>query len=143
MYHAIPIPTNIYLHHVAIQVCNLQISSPFYQKLFGLQVHQHFYLEEEEIIWLQGNGWRLELISINQAVPTPPPSTYHFAIEVSHLTEWEQICMQYQIPIIEGPITLSDQTKILFIGGPDGEQIELIESVSGEDHLTDLIGSLN
>ncbi|TCP70685.1 VOC family protein [Baia soyae] len=129
MYHAIPTPTNVHLHHVAIQVSNLHVSSQFYQQLFGLQVHQHFYLEEEEILWLQGDGWRLELISINQET-TSPPSTYHFAIEVSHLIEWERICIQTHIPIMEGPITLPNQTKILFIEGPDGEQIELIETTS-------------
>lgn len=121
------------LHHIAIQVKNLKTSLEFYQTLFGLQIERHFYLEEEEIFWLQGHGWRLELITTNQESKlentSPSSASYHFAIEVPNLTKWEQICYQLQIKVIEGPLTLADGTQILFIEGPDSEQIEFIESV--------------
>lgn len=130
MNHLFSRPIYTQLHHVAIQVRNLKTSVEFYQNLFQLQIERQFFLDEEEIIWLQGDGWRLELITIHQRRELDESSSvspYHFAIEVPNLTDWEQLCHQLRIKIIEGPFPLADGTKILFIEGPDKEQIEFIQ----------------
>lgn len=128
-------PTYVQLHHVAIQVRDLETSLCFYQTLFGLLIERHFHLDEEEVIWLKGNGWRLELLAnINQEEDSlySSSSSHHFALEVTDLAKWEQVCHQLQIKIIEGPLTLPDGTKIMFIEGPDNEQIEFIQPVTAK-----------
>jgi lactoylglutathione lyase len=112
------------LHHIGINVKNLEESKRFYQTHFGFSEEFTTVVGNEHILFLLRNEEWLELICDSDAAPSH--SHVHFAWEVDDLIEEIDRLSHHGLEPEEGPIKLDNGWKAVFYTGPDGELIELI-----------------
>lgn len=112
------------LHHIGINVRNMEKSKAFYQTHFGFEEKFAAVLGKEHILFLSRNEEWLELIFDPNTAHLH--SHVHFAWEVEDLEgEIKRLSLQGLEPV-EGPIQLDNGWKAVFFEGSDGEIIELI-----------------
>ncbi|KMK77758.1 VOC family protein [Alkalihalobacillus pseudalcaliphilus] len=118
------------VHHIGIEVTDLSRSTHFYQRYFQAQIINHFFINNEEIIFLKIGSFLLELSyikgSTEKQIARHQP--IHFAIEVPSLVGQMNLLKQAGLYPIEGPFQLSNGWKIAYYEGVEKEIIELIST---------------
>lgn len=112
-------------HHFAVEVNDLKLSQTFYEIILGFYESSRIYFGEEEIIFLEQDGFRLELFQ-KKSVGGIGERT-HFCFEVDNLDEKMKEMHERGLDSYEGPYTLNNGWKTAFYLGPDNEVIELLE----------------
>lgn len=112
-------------HHFAIEVSDLESSIAFYQKYLGLHEEVRLQFNEENIVFLKNNDFRLELIS---GGPQQVSEGVHICFEVDTVQKVISIFNENGISAIEGPCKLKNGWTIVFYQGPDNEVIEFLQT---------------
>jgi lactoylglutathione lyase len=112
-------------HHWALEVNDLTRSQTFYEKYLGFSNQRRVYFDGEEIIFLEHDGFRLELYQ-GKSVGEVSKRT-HFCFEVDNLAEKMREMQERELEPFEGPFTLDNGWKTIFYLGPDKEVIEFLE----------------
>ncbi|WP_257351224.1 VOC family protein [Pseudalkalibacillus decolorationis] len=110
-------------HHLGIETTDLERSISFFKR-FGFQVEQKVTLMGESLVFLTLDDFRLELTQVESLGEST--STIHFALEVKDL-EQSLEKLGEDIVVNEGPYNLENGWKTVFIIGPNGENIELLQ----------------
>jgi catechol 2,3-dioxygenase-like lactoylglutathione lyase family enzyme len=110
------------LHHIGIEVNQLERSMLFYKALLGLHFKNRIHFLNEDIIFLEGEGVQIELNK-----KTAPPSSAHLAFSTDSIHKTVLSLKNKGILPADGPYTLDNGWKTVFYEGPDGETIEFIE----------------
>ncbi|WHZ01868.1 VOC family protein [Neobacillus sp. YX16] len=118
-------------HHFAIEVKDLETSITFYRKYLGLHETDRLYFNEENIVFLANNEFRLELISGGQQKAS---QGIHICLEVENLQEIIRKFNEYAISALEGPYKLNNGWETVFYEGPDNEIIEFLQIREKADH---------
>lgn len=112
-------------HHFALEVNNLTLSQTFYETFFGFTESCRINFGEEEIVFLEQNGFKLELYQKKSDVCIGERT--HFCFEVDNLYAKIKEMRERELNSFEGPYTLDNGWKTVFYLGPDNEVIELLE----------------
>ena len=112
-------------HHIGIEVSNIENSQHFYNKLLNFQYETTFEFFDEKIVFLTNQQIKLELIEKDGDVKSQ--GNLHICFSVDNLIKMLKRAKREGIPILEGPYDLHNGWKIVFMEGPDGEIIELLE----------------
>nr|WP_232345697.1 VOC family protein [Paenactinomyces guangxiensis] len=113
------------MHHVGIEVRNLQRSIQFYRKWFGFLVERTEILGGERLAFLKLNDFRIELV---EDYPRSSGfSIVHLAFQVKDLKKTIEEMKKQGLKITEPVAHLENGWRNAFIQGPDQEEIELIE----------------
>jgi catechol 2,3-dioxygenase-like lactoylglutathione lyase family enzyme len=125
------------LDHVAVRVSDLDSAISFYTDKLGLKLlfRKFDEIHHEAFCFLELEGANLELLQSlddqNRPQPFSPPPIRepycpHFAIATDDLasliTEWRQD----GIPIVKGPLEISDKVRWIYIHDPDNNVIEFV-----------------
>ncbi|WP_261130621.1 VOC family protein [Bacillus sp. Marseille-Q3570] len=110
-------------HHVAIETNRMERAVRFYEKL-GFKYESEIELLGEKIIFLQLNGFRLELVLVDESLKLT--SNKHIAFEVENLDAMLE--KNPEFTLYEGPYSFENGWKSAFILGPSGEIIELLQT---------------
>ncbi|WP_409302606.1 VOC family protein [Peribacillus sp. SCS-155] len=113
------------LHHIALEVNNLERSIEFYQMLFGQLEEIRLRIIDEEIVFLSKGNIRIELIKKDGTHSFT--ENIHICFEVDHLASFRTVLSRAGITVLEGPFRLENGWETLFIKGPDGEVLEFLE----------------
>ncbi|MBT2683478.1 VOC family protein [Bacillus sp. ISL-37] len=114
-------------HHFALEVSDLTLSKTFYEDFLGFNESRRLHFEKEEMIFLEQNGFRLEL-SQKKSDGEISERT-HFCFEVDNLDEKMKEMRDRELYSFEGPYTLDNGWKTIFYLGPDKEVIEFLEVI--------------
>lgn len=111
------------LHHVAVEVIDSPASRSFYQEL-GFHEIERLSTDEEWVVFIQKDDVMVELIEILNK-KTFSRCTTHLAFEVNNLelwlSEYEHLIAKIERYELRG-------VDVAYITGPNGEEIELIQS---------------
>ncbi|MBT2692493.1 VOC family protein [Bacillus sp. ISL-55] len=113
------------LHHFGLEVSDLTASRTFYEVILGFNVSCKIHFENEEMIFLEKNGFRLELSQVKSDGEIGERT--HFCLEVENLDEKMKEMSEREFHSFEGPYTLDNGWKTIFYLGPDKEIIEFLE----------------
>lgn len=111
-------------HHFAIEVKDLETSIAFYQKFIGLHEEGRLLFQDENIVFLANNDFRLELISGGKR---PVSQGVHICFKVDTIHEVIKNFQEDGIIAIEGPYKLENGWETVFYKGPDNEVIEFLQ----------------
>lgn len=112
-------------HHFAVEVNDLKQSQTFYETILGFYQSSRIYFGAEEIIFLEQNGFRLELYQKKSERGIGERT--HFCFEVDNLDEKMKELRERELVTYDGPYTLNNGWKTAFYLGPDKEVIEFLE----------------
>ncbi|MCP8617361.1 VOC family protein [Salirhabdus salicampi] len=112
------------LHHIGVEVEDIDKSRQFYEQQLGYQVHAEMIIAEEKICFLYKDQHFIELV---EPSTTTDKGTFHIAYEVDHVERVADQLTEFGARIIEGPIHARDTIKLMFMSGINGEVIELME----------------
>ncbi|MBH0158933.1 VOC family protein [Fictibacillus sp. 5RED26] len=114
------------LHHIGLYVSDMKKSSEFYEKILPIEKKESFMWNDTELGFLIGEGFQLELM--------PKSGNYatcsHIAFSVISVTEKIKELSQEEIFLTEGPYDLPNGWRTVFYEGPDGEEIEFIQTTN-------------
>lgn len=110
------------VHHIGIETKDIEKSRRFYEQL-GFQMKDRMVLMGEELLFLTLGDFTLELIA--QETEKEAGNT-HLCLEVTDLKEHAEIVENSTT--IEGPYLLENGWNTLFIKGPSGEIVELVQT---------------
>lgn len=125
----------ISLSHVAISCSNLEESIHFYTHILGLEVNESLGRNNGNIKLDVGAGTYLELFPFDMYQSANQGALAHFALNVSCLDSAMVYLKEKGVHILRGPFEVTDPARttrarrILFIPGPDGEEIELVQTL--------------
>lgn len=114
----------MYFHHFAIEVKDLETSIAFYQKYLGLHEEVRLQFSKENIVFLERNEFRLELISGGQQNLS---QGVHICFAVDSVEEIMKSFREDGILAAEGLYKLQNGWETVFYEGPDNEIIELLQ----------------
>jgi len=121
------------INHVGIIVNNLAESIRFYEDVLGLKVTYRGEVPEKglRLAFLAAEGLCLELLEFAEK-PFQDVPLNHLAITVEDIDTWTERLKQSHVSLLDdSPRTvLEGRSRILFFTGPDGERIELHQSVT-------------
>lgn len=133
---------NCRLHHVAIQTANFDRAFQFYTELLDLTVVKPpFNFKNKRIMaWLTAGNALIELYSVKKGTQPQPYNDQrvgadHIAFAVDDLDAILERLKENKITILKGPFIPpgdKNQARVVFIEGPDGEEVELTELKEGE-----------
>lgn len=113
------------LHHIATIVSS-EDGVDFYKDL-GFEETERNNRGYDQIIWMKGNGCRLELFldpTHPQRVTGPEANGLrHIAFETEHLKEMREQLKKYH------PEPIKEEYRIFFVKDPDGQPIEIREYI--------------
>jgi lactoylglutathione lyase len=104
------------LHHIGLEVRDLERAAVFYRSLYGFEEEQRLTLLGERLVFLQKGSFRLELYEGEDS------SSSHICFEVSDLDPYLN-----RLPLLEGPYELGNGWRNAFFQGPDGEVLEFLQ----------------
>lgn len=111
------------IHHTALEVRDLKESFSFYTGCLGFSLEQSLTLNGEDILLLQHDGYRLELIGGGSQAA----DSFHICFHVDSISSvMEELAGKGIIPE-EGPVRYQNGWVSFFIMGPSGEWIEFLE----------------
>lgn len=133
-------PPILGIHHLAVQTHDLEASLRLYRDLLGIRIVNDWNPPEHRIVLLDaGNGAHIELVAPVGAVRQIPGETsplLHLAlITTDTRTGIEQVRKAgYAITIEPKDVLLGEaRTTIAFFLGPNGEQIEFLQTFENGD----------
>ncbi len=112
------------LHHIGLYVSDMKKSCEFYERILPIQKKESFMWNDTELVFLIGEGFQLELLP-NSA---DHAACSHIAFSVASVTEKIEELYQEDILLTEGPYDLPNGWRTVFFEGPDGEEIEFIQT---------------
>ncbi|MQR93866.1 VOC family protein [Fictibacillus phosphorivorans] len=112
------------LHHIGLYVGDMKTSCDFYEKILPIEKKESFMWNDTELIFLVGKGYQLELMPILE----DHAGFSHIAFSVISVTEKINELSQKEIFLAEGPYDLPNGWRTVFYEGPDGEEIEFIQT---------------
>jgi lactoylglutathione lyase len=112
------------VHHFGIVVSDLEVSVQFYKSFLGIQSRQLFSFMDERIVFMEGNGLLIELVSSTESAR---PSSTHLALQVDNMKKWIKELQNKGFYPTEGPYRLENGWETVFYEGPDQEIIEFIQ----------------
>lgn len=128
------------LHHVALQTNCFDDAYNFYCHVLGLSVIKppFNYKDKRMMAWFDIGGIQIELYSVKKGlIPEPYRDTSvgptHIALEVEDIYQALSYLKEHDVKVLRDPFLPQsgdpDQPMVAFIEGPDGEEIELRETV--------------
>jgi glyoxylase I family protein len=127
----------LHIHHVAIQTADFKKAFSFYTELLGLQVvKEPFNFKKRTLAWLDAGGIMIELYSVKDGKEPQPydgrrVGADHIAFEVQDLDTIIAHLTEHNVKVLKEPFfpptNDSHQSRIAFVEGVDGEEIELRE----------------
>lgn len=111
------------IHHLGVETDRLVESVEFYEKL-GFEVELEMELLGERLIFLKLGTFRVELVLVEESLKLT--SNKHVAFEVENLDAFLE--RHSDLNISEGPFQFENGWKTVFIVGPNGENIELLQA---------------
>ena len=123
------------LSHIAISCTDLERSIRFYTQVLGLEVNESLGLHKGNIKIAIGAGTYIELFPFEMYQARNQGTLVHFALNVTCLNTAMAFLKSKGVPILRGPFDIrgfDEQTiarRVVFIQGPDGEEIELVQNV--------------
>lgn len=122
--------THFSFHHVGLYVTDLDRSIHFYCDTFGFEFEEKLIMFDEEIAFLKLGQMLLELIQ-----PLQTTTKKHHTLQQQHLAlavnrksqRFVEIINNSNIEVDDGPYHLQNGWTILFLLGPDGECIEIVQ----------------
>ncbi len=124
------------LCHVAISCRSMEKSLAFYTNVFGFQINDALGSNNGNIKLDIGNRTYIELFPFSMYESYGRGCIAHFAIEVECVSTIIVHLSRNGFQPLRGPFEVkcagSDRVirKLVFYAGPDGEEIELIESIN-------------
>ncbi len=126
------------IHHVALQTAHVDRAFEFYTELLGLSVVKKpfNFKDKRTLAWLNAGAITIELYNVkNGQVPQPYDDRRvgadHIAFEVQDLDVMLAHLRKHNVKVLKEPFTPptddSQQPRVAFIEGVDGEEIELRE----------------
>lgn len=120
------------LSHIAISCKDLDKSLAFYRDRLCFRESPSLGSVNGNIKLDIGNGTYLELFPFEMYKSQHQGVLAHFAIEVQSISDTISFLQHQDISILRGPFTVKDKngikiSTVIFIMGPDGEELELIE----------------
>ncbi len=119
-------------HHVSLTVKDPERSVSFYQNILGFQVKETFQTEKSRIVFLTLNDFTLEMICPKEYVqPLAPKGVIaHLAFGTDDVEEEVKRLKEKGVSFTKEPyVALNGSVKVAFFEGPDGEEIELAETL--------------
>lgn len=110
------------IHHIGIETNDIEKSRQFYEQL-GFQMKDRLVLLGEELYFLTLGNFTLELIVQKTETAAANP---HLCLEVTDLKE-QAVAVQNGT-VLEGPFSFENGWKTLFVEGPSGEMVELVQT---------------
>jgi lactoylglutathione lyase len=121
------------LSHIALTVSSLRKSSQFYEQVFGWIPGQQIDTDQLSILNIDAGEISIELLQYNDEDPGLNRSHGYFdhlAVEVKDLDhEIKQLKQKGVSFLTPSPITGPLKQRFIFLSGPDGERIELLETL--------------
>ncbi|MCM3575638.1 VOC family protein [Mesobacillus subterraneus] len=108
------------LHHIGLEVTNLEESINFYTDLLGLELESRLSFLGEKIAFLASRHFRLELVCHPHST-----NSVHICFEVPDLQQVIKTLESNQIA--EGPYKLDNGWETVFFEGPNHEMIEFLQ----------------
>lgn len=118
------------LAHLALAVKDCERSADFYVQVLGCTVMNRLSSDLLNIIYLQCGDLIIELLQYIDKSPAPRGSGVydHLAFTVSDIRSAMSSLISKGVEFEADVVRLSpDGSKIIFLAGPDGERIELVE----------------
>jgi lactoylglutathione lyase len=113
------------IHHVGLYVCDLERSEAFYKQILDITETEKVRWKKSELIFLKGSEFQLELIP----GPSMESKGVHFAFHVPSVEEKIKELKKSGFTPSEGPYQLVNGWQTVFFEGPDGEEIEFLQTV--------------
>ncbi len=115
--------------HLGLVVANAEVSAHFYENLFGFTVKAIHALVNLKIINIQSGSLTIELLEYHPAPPQRGAGCFdHIAFMVPNIdlaiTRLRSEGVRFET---EAPRSASNGKTIIFLAGPDGERIELMQ----------------
>jgi len=114
------------IHHVALEVKNVEAARAFYKDTLGFKEHLRTTFQDEEIIFLNLNGFMIELIANSQNRPIC--EIVHLCFEVDDIEDQIRRLAESSLVPIEGPHFLENGWKTVFYQGTANEIIEFLQT---------------
>jgi lactoylglutathione lyase len=114
------------IHHFAIEVKDISKSKAFYEDILGIKEHQRVNFNQEVIIFLELDGFKLELIENKQTNLT---DHVHLCFETENLPKLIKKLELISLIPEEGPYELENDWKTVFYRGPDNEVVEFLQTI--------------
>jgi lactoylglutathione lyase len=119
------------LLHTRYRVDDLDKTSSFYKDVLGLkEISRHTSPRGSTLAFFQvpGSEEQIEICHDPKSGPVHvQPDLTHLAFEVDDLEAFAKTAAAKGYPLSDGPTVTSSGSKIAFIDGPEGYEIELIE----------------
>ena len=119
------------LLHTRMRVNDLEKSIRFYEEILGLKVGRRHTSPRGAQLAFNRTPNSDEEIELCQLPDSPPvqvqPDLMLLAFEVEDLEAFAKEAAKKGYPLSDGPTVTSSGSKIAFIDGPEGYEVELIE----------------
>ncbi|HEV3271504.1 MAG TPA: VOC family protein [Candidatus Methylacidiphilales bacterium] len=119
------------LLHTRYRVNDLEKTVAFYRDVLGLQeVSRHASPRGSTLVFFKapGSEEQIEICHYPKSGPVVvQPDLTHLAFEVDDLDAFAKEAVAKGYPLSDGPTVTGSGSKIAFIDGPEGYEIELIE----------------
>ncbi|MFB4213335.1 VOC family protein [Shouchella sp. JSM 1781072] len=127
----------MYVHHIGIDVHDIERSIAFYRNLFDATLVNRISLNGEELVFLQIDAMQIELVSSQTKKEEEPCSS---SIHLAFRTETFELDLarfsRHHVPVEEGPYTLENGWNVVYFRGINNELIELLEMPSTSSHAS-------
>ncbi|MGI5921156.1 MAG: VOC family protein [Syntrophomonadaceae bacterium] len=118
------------LTHIGMVVKDCEKSSSFYTRVLGCEKSGEYQDEKMKFVFLDFKGQSIELIQYLAGETTPrlPGPLDHIAVEVKDIDKEIARLKEMGVELLaEAPREVLNGKKIIFLAGPDGERIELVQ----------------
>jgi lactoylglutathione lyase len=119
------------LLHTRYRVNDLDKTASFYKDVLGLkEISRHTSPRGSTLAFfaVPGSEEQIEICHYPKSGPVQvQPDLTHLAFEVEDLDAFAKQAEQKSYPLSDGPTVTGSGSKIAFIDGPEGYEIELIE----------------
>ncbi len=125
------------MDHVGVRIKDMQVSTEFYCNVLGCEIIGSLENEIRKIIYLKAGDGVIELIhKFDDHEERSAGQVDHIAFTVDHLEDAMKRLRQFNVKILsEEPIQVTDNMRVMFFEGPDGERLEFVEirGIPGEN----------
>jgi len=116
------------IDHIGIVVEDIEKSISFYESKLGLKLSEKYKDNNVQVAFIRVGQSELELIQFNNSSGVPKPGIWHIAFGTNDLADslkkLSNLGIKPDDPIIKRSF---ERAQFVFIGGPNGEDLELCE----------------